>query len=160
MNLTNDEARFLIDLQKRMHDRILKIPAAGETERYPASDLEGLQDFVFRMRMARGNHSNRHKATYLLFYDKNTQLLRLDTDGTGLHTNADGTTIPPHTPHIHIYDEQEKDHNAYPLPPAFSNPFDFFQTVHDFLIYAKVIDTNKLQIVDQGGLTFNENIHR
>ena len=160
MDLSNDEAQFLIDLQKRMQSQIMKIPAPGENGDYPASDMENLQDFIFRMRIARGNHANRHKASYLLFYAKSLPLLRLDTDGQGLHTNADGTTIPPHTPHIHIYDEQEKDHNAYPLPSAFTDPLDFFQTLRDFLSYAKVIDIDKLRIVAQGGLEFHEDVHR
>lgn len=159
MNLTNDEAECLKTLQKMMHDQTLRVPARGERERYPASDLERLRDFTFLMQVARSKNEARKNASYLLLYE-NIPLLRLDTDGQGLHTNADGTTIPPHTPHIHIYDENEKDHNAYLLPSDFSDPLDFFQTLHDFLIYAKVIDVDKLRIQGQGGLDFNEDIHR
>ena len=159
MDLTTDEAQFLIGLQKRMHHQTLRIPARGEKESYPASDLENLRDFIFRMRIAGGEHGNHHNASYLLLYE-NTPLLRVDTAGQGLHTNANGTIIPPHTPHIHIYDEQERDHNAYPLPPIFSNSLDFLQTLCDFLTYAAVIDVDKLHLTEQGGLTFNENTHR
>ena len=159
MNLTNDEAEFLSNLQKMMRGQTLRVPSRGEKERYPASDLENLREFIFAMQVARSKNENRRNASYLLLYE-NTPLLRLDTDGQGLHTNADGTTIPPHTPHIHIYDEHERDHNAYLLPDAFNDPLDFFQTLRDFLTYAKVIDVDKLRIPRQGGLDFNEDIHR
>lgn len=53
MNLTYDEAEFLRNLQKMMHDQTLRVPARGERERYPASDLERLRDFTFLMQVAR-----------------------------------------------------------------------------------------------------------
>lgn len=155
MNLNNDEAQFLISLQKQMLDTILKFPMPGKVARYDATDLENTRKFNFRVRPAQGNHPSRSKITYNLFYE-GFQLLRLDTYGTGAHINRDGTVIPAHTPHIHVYDEKEDDHNAYLLPSSFSNPKDFFQTLLDFLDYAKVINSSNIQIVEQGGLIIND----
>ena len=122
MNLTNDEAEFLSNLQKMMREQTLRVPSRGEKERYPASDLENLREFIFAMQVARSKNEDR--------------------------------------PHIHIYYEHERDHNAYLLPDAFIDPLDFFQTLRDFLTYAKVTDVDKLRIPRQGGLDFNEDIHR
>ena len=155
MNLNNDEAQFLINLQKQMMDTILKFPPPGKFANYQATDLENTRKFIFRTRPAQGNHPGRRKITYNLFYD-GLQLLRLDTYGTGAHTNKDGTIIPAHTPHIHIYDEKEDDHNAYLLPSSFTSPEDFLQTLLDFLDYTNVIDVNNIQIVEQGGLIPND----
>lgn len=159
MNLTNDDAQLLIDLKKKMVDNRLAIPLAGETKKYHANELLGIREFVFRMRMANGNNDKRHKATYNLFYE-GQQLLRLDTYGTGPHINPDGTVIPAHTPHIHIYDEVYDDHCAYSIDSLkFSNLVDLLPTLVDFLEYAHVIDVNKLEVFEQGGLKFGDVIH-
>lgn len=152
MKLTTDDARLLIDLQKRLTSAVLSLPEAGNIRLYPLKSLDNIHDFVARMRMAKGNRSGRQKASYILFYEKNIQLLRLDTYGTGAHFNADGTIIPAHTPHIHIYDEIQGDHNAYALDERFTDPSDLLQTLIDFLAYANVVDLNKVQIIEQGGL--------
>lgn len=151
MNISTDEGQLLINLEKAITDRAIKIPFGGQTSAYAATDTEGIKQFIYRMRQADGNTSIRRKATYILWYNK-VQLLRLDTDGNGLHTNTDGSTIAPHTPHIHIYDEIELDHNAYPLPKAFTNPADIFQTLLDFFTYSHVVNINELEIQEQKGL--------
>ena len=155
MNLSNDEAQLLINICKKLKDKVINIPSPGDTRKYQSTDLEEIREFIYRMRQAKGNTSQRHKATYNLFYN-GIQLLRLDTDGNGLHTNIDGSTIPPHTPHIHIYDEIELDHNAYLLPKNFTNPADIFQTLLDFFSYSNIIDIEQLEIKEQKGLVFHD----
>lgn len=154
MKLTNDDADFLIKLQKKLLHHMVRIPSAGEYQSYPMKDLENIRDFTARMRLANGNRSDRKKATYILFYEKNIQLLRLDTYGTGVHLNSDGTIIPAHTPHIHIYDEIEGDHNAYPLPQSFANPSELLETLIDFFDYVNVVDVDKIQVIEEGVLDF------
>ncbi len=159
MQLTNNDAQFLIDLQKRLDEIRLKVPDAGKVEKYIAHDSDDAREFVFRFRIANGNRDNRHKATYNLFY-KEFQLLRLDTDANGSHFNTDGTIIPPHTPHIHVYDEFEGDNNAYVLSANFSDPTSFIQTLLDFFTYSNIENVAELQIIEQRRLDFDENIHR
>lgn len=161
MNLTNDEAQLLIALQKRMKQIELCIRPPGKVGMYPATDLEGARTFLFRMRVANGNHVGRHKTSYNLFYD-GYQLLRLDTYGNGMHTNGDGSTIPACTPHIHIYDENElpQDHHAYPLPTSFTDPEDDIKTLLQFLEYANVVDVENLTVVQQGVMGDVNDIHR
>lgn len=154
MSFTNDDAQFLVDLKKKLVSSTLRIPAAGEVKIYSATDLIEVREFIFRMRMANGNNIVRHKATYNLFYE-GYQILRLDTYGTGVHTNPDGTIIPAHTPYIHIYDESYGDRCAFYIKNSdFSNPVNLIQTLLDFLAYANVVDVEKLMIMEQGGLEF------
>lgn len=53
MQLTNDDARFLVNLQKRMEESILIFPSDGEVEKYTSYDLDHVREFIFRVRPAR-----------------------------------------------------------------------------------------------------------
>ena len=160
MNLTNDEAQFLIALAKRTAEIELCIQPPGKVATFPATDSDGVRQFLSRMRVANGNHPGRHKTTYNLFYS-GYQLLRLDTYGNGIHINDDGTIIPARTPHIHIYDanEHDHDHHAFLLPDLFTNTKDDIRTLLDFLSYASVVDIEKLQVVQQGVMKDGHDIH-
>ena len=151
MHLSNDEAQFLIHLQKRLKQIQVAIPEPSKYNEYGLTDLDSIRNFVAYMWRAEKNPS---KSTYILFYEKRFLLLRLDTYGSGVHTNPDGSTIPPHTPHIHIYDENHGDHQAYLLPELFSDPQNAVQTLLDFFEYTHVVDVDKIQIVEQGSLQY------
>lgn len=154
MNLTTDEAQFLIKLQKHMMESIIKLPEAGEKENYPIKDMENLRDFTARVWLSRGTRAGRQNTSYSLFYEKNITLLRLDTDGNGTHVNADGSKMPAGTPHIHLYKEETKDHDAIPIPDSFQNIGDMFHCLLDFLCYANVIDVDKIQVLQQEALPY------
>lgn len=95
---------------------------------------------------------NPNKATYTLRYNDNIMLIRVDIGYGGMHTNPDGTTLEPNTPHIHIYNEKYGDKIAHPLPKEFSHTGDIVQTLIDFLKYSHIINVNQIKICVQGGL--------
>lgn len=147
--MTNTDAQLLIEVAKRLRSLQLPFPAPGGKEYYKADDLAKIRKFTiqaFKGKRGCSNHS------FTLLYRKSTMLLRVDTDGVGAHYNTDGTTIPPHTPHVHIFNEKTNGHDALRLPESFRNPQDGMETLRNFFEHINIVDLENVQIVQQGGL--------
>lgn len=147
--MTNEEAKILIEIAKRVRDRVIRLPNNGETCYYRADDLAKIRKFT--LQVYRG-HKNSRKNYFSLLYRKNIMLLRVDTDGPGKHYNSDGSVIPAHTPHVHIFDEKNQCHDAILLPDSFRDPRDALKTMQDFLEYIHVINFVDIRIIQQEGL--------
>ena len=76
----------------------------------------------------------------------------MDLFGTRHINLDDGKIFERDIPHLHIYDELNKDKKAYSLPPEFSNTNDIIQTLKDFLSFSNVINVNEIKIIHQGGV--------
>lgn len=153
MNLSQDEARILIAIEKYLleQDNIITLPLQGKHKIYSLEDLAHKEKFHLSMYLGA---KNIRKITYQLMYQGRIILLRVDIGYSGTHFNPDGTIIGPGLPHIHIYNENYADRIAYPLPPSFTDPNDFITALYDFMEYSNVINRNELQI--QTGLDFND----
>lgn len=147
--MTNEEAKILIDVAKRIRDRVILLPEKGETGYYRADDLAKIRKFTLQVYRGRRNSKKNY---FSLFYRKNIMLLRVDTDGPGKHYNSDGSIIPAHTPHIHLFDEKNQCHDAILLPDSFRNPDDALKMMQDFLAYIHVVHLVDIQIIQQEGL--------
>lgn len=146
--MTNVEAKYLIEIEKRLRKSLLQFPEAGTSAYYKADDLTKIKNFTIQVY---AGAKRRTKCSYTLLYRK-TMLLRLDTDGSGAHYNNDGSIIPPHTPHVHLYDELSNGHNAIRIPEIFSNIDDIYSTLRDFFAYINIINLSNVKIIEQGGL--------
>ena len=147
--MTEKDAKLLVEIEKRLRSMQLIFPAPGENRYYRADDLTRIKHFTIQaFKGKRGGSKN----YFTLLYRKSTPLLRVDTDGPGVHYNSDGTIIPPHTPHIHIFDDKTRGHDALRLPDSFSSPQDGLKTFMDFLRYINIMDLDSVQIIQQGGL--------
>ena len=148
--MTNKDAQLLIDVAKRLRRHMISFPSVGQKNYYKADDLAKTRKFTIQA--FRGSRRPSHYS-FTLLYRKHTMLLRIDTDGPGMHYNSDGTIIPPHTPHIHIFDETTNGHDALPLPDCFQDPQDGMKTLYDFFKHINIVDVDDIQIVQQGGLS-------
>lgn len=146
--MTNEEAELLVSIAKRLQNYMLAFPEPGTKEYYKANDLAKIRKFTVQAYRGKRSPSN---CSFVLLYRKRTMLLRVDTDGAGMHYNTDGTIIPPHTPHMHIFDEAANCHNAVALPDSFRNPEDGARTLLDFLRHISIVDMERVQIVQQEG---------
>lgn len=147
--LTQQESELLIALEKLLSSpKKVNLPPQGEKNYHKVTNLK--KDINFDLTLSRGKR-NPKKASYQLMYKNNIILLRVDTEG-GMHYNHDGTVIPAHTPHIHIYQEGHESHQAYRLPKSFSNQNDICVILLDFLSYSNIINVNEVKICIQGGL--------
>lgn len=156
--MTNDEASILVEIAKRLRKNCILLPDPGKKEYYRADNLAKTKPFLIQA--FRGN-GRKTKYSISLLYRKRTLLLRVDTDGPGRHRNSDGSIIPPHTPHIHIYNDdiplENKCHDAISLPDAFRCPEDGIILLKDFLAYIHVQGWDGVQIIQQGGVDYEFN---
>ena len=149
MNLSREEAKALIAIEKYLTNHSIIIPSQGAENKYDIYDKTGDQNYYAAMFRGRINPL---KSYYKLIYRGNIRLIRVDIGDGGTHINPDGTIFPPGTPHIHLYDEVYHDSIAYPLPKIFNNTDDLPETLRTFLSYSNVLNVNEIDIIQQGGL--------
>lgn len=153
MHMTRDEAKMLVEIAKKIRDRVLKLPSAGMHERYKADDLARIRKFLI---VAFNGKRNQAKYSFSLLFKNRIMLLRVDTNCAQPHFNYDGTMIPKGTPHIHIIGDDGDCHDAYPIPPSFHDPNDGIQTFRDFLMRINVVNVDNIEIIQQGGLDYEQ----
>lgn len=150
MKLSQQDAQTLIAIEKILTTPTKgNLPSPGKHQNFPLHDKKKNN---YKATMYRGN-KNPNKASYTLLYQGNIVLIRVDLNCNSPHmTTSNGEMLPPNTPHIHIYDEEQHDKIAYPLPKEFAHTNDILQTLYDFLAYSNVINLKELRICVQGGL--------
>lgn len=149
MKLSQQEADILLQIEKLLLEPAkVSVPLQGVTTSHKLTDTGKKENFNMLLRHGK---KNPNKISYQLMYHGNIILLRLDTEA-GAHYNPDGTFIPAHTPHLHIYTEEYDDHMAYLLPDGFTDVSDLVNLLREFLVYSKVINVDEVNITIQGGL--------
>nr|DAE61445.1 MAG TPA: hypothetical protein [Caudoviricetes sp.] len=153
--MTNEEAKMLVEIAKRLRKKVLPLPEPGKKEYYRADSLAKTKPFLIQVFRSKGRKT---KYNISLLYRKRTLLLRVDTDGPGDHWNSDDSVIPRHTPHLHFYNEnlpkENRCHDAIPLPGAFRSPEDGILLLKDFLAYIHIEDLVEIQVIQQGGFEY------
>lgn len=147
--LTDNEAKFLIELEKVAMEKLVNIPCGKNKEHIDLASAEERMDNIMRVFIRRGK-INANKCSFNVVYNKSITLIRLDIEAGRVHTNPDGKDVPSN--HLHIYREGYDDRFAFPLPECFTDPENLAKTLYDLLGYSNVINRDDVQIYDQGVL--------
>ena len=140
INISQDEADRLIELNKVREDNMIYIfPGRGENVSIPIISEDKRDKFILDIHRGR---INLKKITNQLRGNQAIILARIDLDGQP-HTNPDGTVIK--SPHIHIYREGYNDKWAEPLPHQFSNPYEQWETLNEFMDFCNIIKKPNFQ---------------
>lgn len=113
INLTQDEADKLIEMEKRCVDeKEWTFPVPGDRIAIPLSSLDKRESFMLdvtraQIKLTKATYQNRARAAVIL--------MRLDLNGPP-HRNPDGEEVV--CPHLHIYREGYGDKWAIPAPTA------------------------------------------
>jgi hypothetical protein len=132
--LSQEEAEALLAMEKvSSMDRAPQFPTPGTKIAVPLRSHDGRETFLLdvsraRIKLTKATFQNRAKQVVVL--------ARVDIDGPS-HRNPDGVEIP--CPHLHVYREGFGDKWAQPLPPAFTNANDLWQTFEDFCRFCNII---------------------
>ena len=148
-DLTDNEARFLQELEKLVMERQVNIPCNERKECLNLSSRENINDNIMRIYIKRGKR-NIHKCSFTVIYNKSIVLWRLDIEPGRIHQNPDGEDVP--NPHLHVYREGYDDKYAIPLPDSFTDVNNLSKTLYDLLAYSNVINRDDVEIYDQGVL--------
>lgn len=148
-DLTNAEAKFLIELEKIATDRRIDIPVDSKKEHLNLARAEEPNDNIMRIYIKRGKR-NINKCSFNVVYNKSIILLRLDIEPGRIHQNPDGQDVT--NPHLHIYREGYDDRYAIPAPESFVDMGNLAQALYDLLGYSNVINRDEVEIFDQGVL--------
>lgn len=148
-DLTDAEARILIELEKVATDKRIDIPVGAKKEHLNLARTEEPNDNIMRIYIKRGKR-NINKCSFNVVYNKSITLLRLDIEPGRLHQNPDGRDVP--NPHLHIYRDGYDDRYAIPAPECFTDTSNLAQSLYDLLGYSKVINRDEVEIFDQGVL--------
>ena len=148
-DLTDAEAKFLIELEKIATDRRIDIPDDSKKEHLNLASAEEQNDNIMRIYIKRGRR-NINKCSFNVVYNKSIILLRLDIEPGRIHQNPDGRDVP--NPHLHIYREGYDDRYAIPAPECFVDTSNLAQALYDLLGYSNVINRDEVEIYDQGVL--------
>lgn len=148
-DLTDAEAKLLIELEKIATDKRVDIPSNSQKVHLNLSSAKEKDDNIMRIYIKRGKR-NINKCSFNVVYNKSITLLRLDIEPGRIHQNPDGKDVP--NPHLHIYREGYDDRYAEPLPECFADTANLAKTLYDLLGYSNVINRDKVEIFDQGVL--------
>lgn len=134
INISQEEAIRLIEITKEREDNcIYNFPGRGVNLSIPIISEDKREKFFLDIH--RGN-INLKKITNQMRAHQAIILVRIDFDGKP-HTNPDGTIIQ--SPHIHIYREGYNDKWAEPLPSDFTNPYEAWKTLYEFMDYCNIV---------------------
>lgn len=151
--LTNEEAATLRAIEKYLTSPAeVCIPAPGRTAMH---GVEYTRDERLHKDMTVSLYHGRtdvKKMSYRLLYRGTIKLVRVDLGDKSMHRNPDGSVLLPGTPHIHLYDEEQEDHVAHPLPSEFASTDDLLQTLKDFLSYSHIINVDEIGLTPEGVL--------
>lgn len=147
--LTDNEAKALIELEKIAMQNVVNIPSGNTKEHLDLASAKERKDNIMRIFIRRGK-INPNKCSFNVVFNKSITLIRLDIEAGRVHTNPDGQDMPSN--HLHIYREGYDDRYAFPLPECFTDPDNLAQTLYDLLGYSNVINRDEVQIYDQGVL--------
>jgi len=101
VELSQQEADLLIAIEKVLtNPKKLKLPQSGRKDVHELLSVDGREEYKFSA--YRGSAKAPNKISYSILYQHSITLLKVD-NSHGLHINPDDTTIPPFTPHIHLY---------------------------------------------------------
>jgi hypothetical protein len=131
--LSQHDADTLLAMTKIARESIVYFyPSIGELTEIPLVSPNNQETFIFSLR--RGSIDIR-KNTYQTRARRTIVLARLDIAGAP-HCNPDGIDIP--CPHIHLYRAGFDDKWAIPLPELFRNHTDYWQLLHDFMLFCNI----------------------
>jgi hypothetical protein len=141
INLTQDEANALIEMQKqRIDDKEWSFPSPGDRVAIPLTSLDKRENFMLdvtrsQLKLTKATYQNRARQAIIL--------MRLDLDGP-THRNPDDQEIP--CPHLHIYREGYGDKWATPAPvDRYPNTMDLFSTFEAFMQHCNITDPPSIQ---------------
>ncbi len=142
INLTQDEANALIEMEKRrVDDRNWPFPSPGERLSIPLASLDKRENFMLDLTRAQIKLT---KATFLNRVRVAIVLMRLDLDGPP-HRNPNGEEVP--CPHLHIYREGYGDKWAVAAPvDRYTQTTDLLRTFETFMQHCNVTDPPKIQM--------------
>jgi len=140
INLTQAEADALLAMEKHAANaERYDFPMSGVSVMVPLNSPDKREQFLLdisrsRIELAKFKMQNRARQVVVL--------ARLDLAGSP-HRNPDNAEIP--CPHLHIYKEGYGDKWAVPLPVAFSNTADHWQTLCDFMQFCNITQTPNIE---------------
>lgn len=144
MSLTQAEADFLMELEKRFTSDELLILGAGPIKIIrDLVSLDGREKFllnIYRGSLGLRKHTFQERARSVV------PLVRLDIGETLRHVNPDGRVIEGS--HIHIYREGYDSKYAFPLDEfssGFPDPNNVIKTLEDFARFCNIAELPAIQ---------------
>ncbi|WP_316353356.1 DUF6978 family protein [Candidatus Trichorickettsia mobilis] len=135
VNITQDEADSLFKMEKiKIDDNPWGLPDLGGKIEVPLISVDKREHFMLdisrgKINLKRQKYQNRARDAIIL--------ARLDLGSP--HRNPNGEEIG--IPHLHLYREGYGDKWAFTIPDnIFQDINDFWQTLHDFMRYCKIIE--------------------
>lgn len=143
--LTQEEADYLLNLQKECLVPQILLPPPGEKATFNVASYDRVEQFLLDVN--RTGVIKFSRCTLQERYAVNEQLVRLDLDASKPHVNPDQRVI--RGPHIHIYKAGFNDAWAYPLVEftdyQFSDTSNILQTFIEFCEFCNIEITDGVQ---------------